>query len=127
MPDDAALPQLRALADDGARLAHRLPGAQVRARGQRRHHRRIPAPDTTIRTAVMRFADEDAAGAAYAELTEWMDNGLVLVGDAIMLVSLMSPGQVWNWSYDPDDTDLPLNPMFRMLPEAAANLAGQSD
>jgi hypothetical protein len=33
-----------------------------------------PAPDTTIRTAVMRFADEDAAGAAYAELTEWMED-----------------------------------------------------
>jgi hypothetical protein len=41
MPDDATLPQLRALADEGARLAHGMSGARVRARGQRRHRRRI--------------------------------------------------------------------------------------
>jgi hypothetical protein len=33
--------------------------------------RQAPRP---TRTAVMRFADEDAAGAAYAELTEWMED-----------------------------------------------------
>jgi hypothetical protein len=201
MPDDATLPQSRALADGrtscsrtarcagpcprtapapppdpherGCRIGHRRRARGRCFRGDRpvdepgRAVPRRPGPDSgTQHDSGSRPAHRraDAAGAAYAELTEWMedcaggedyevavqsgevqfseqmtgellgggfgvfvDNRLVLVGDAIMLMSLMSPGQDWNWSYDPDDTDLPLNPMFRMLSEAAANLAGQND
>jgi hypothetical protein len=111
MPDDATLPQLRALADEGARLAHgvRCAGPRPRTapapppdpheRGCRIGHRRRargrclrgdrpvdepgravlrrPGPDCgTQHDSGSRPAHRraDAAGAAYAELTEWMED-----------------------------------------------------
>jgi hypothetical protein len=83
--------------------------------------------EVAVQSGEVQFSEQMTGELLGGGFGVFVDNRLVLVGDAIMLMSLMSPGQDWNWSYDPDDTDLPLNPMFRMLSEAAANLAGQND
>jgi hypothetical protein len=66
---------------------------------------------------------QPAPGDSSGELGLFEDTGLVLVEDKIMVVSLYGVGLDWNWSYDPSFTDLPMNPLFHMLPAAAANLA----
>jgi hypothetical protein len=64
------------------------------------------------------------AGDQYGERAYFDDQALVLNGRRVMVVTLVVPGQDYNWTYseeDPEHTGLAIHPMFRMLPQAAAN------
>lgn len=64
-------------------------------------------------------------GDRFGELRYFDDEGLVRSGDRIMLVSLVIPGQDWNWAYDERtarQVGLTMNPMFGTLAQAADNL-----
>lgn len=100
----------------------------VRTRGFERFSDRgrwyAPASGTSFRTGMTYGPVE---GDQFGEMAYFDDQGLVLAGDRVMLVTLVVPGQDYNWAYTERDrrqTGLPMHPMFRMLPAAAANLAG---
>ena len=64
-------------------------------------------------------------GDRFGDLAYFDDEGLVLSDDRVMLVSLVVPGQDWNWTYSERDArqiGLPMNPMFGSLHVAARNL-----
>lgn len=63
-------------------------------------------------------------GDRFGDLQYFDDQGVALVGDRVALVTMVTAGQDANWAFERGDpTGLPVHPMLRMLPQAAANLA----
>lgn len=64
-------------------------------------------------------------GDPYREMAYFDDQGVVLRGDRVLLLTLAVGGYDWNWAFaeeDREQTGLAMHPFFRLLSEAAGNL-----
>jgi hypothetical protein len=106
-------------------------GEAVRSHGYRAFDGDGRWYDVPVQDGVARFRSGMVYGPVeddpFGELRYFDDQGLVVAGDRVMLVTLVVPGQDWNWAYSRRDArqiGLAMNPMFGTLREAAQNLAG---
>lgn len=93
------------------------------------HRRAGAAPWDTVPTeygeARYRVIISDLLDFPKAEDGNIEEYGLILTGDRVEIVTMKIIGMDHNWAVEPDDgTGLPLDPMIRSLPKAAARLAG---